>query len=297
LFNVALEKIVRDSGVETAGTVFRKSSQLLAYADDIDIMARTLSCMTDNFVKLEDAANSMGLKINASKTKYMMARKGPLSNVMGANAPIPVGAHQIETVDAFTYLGSLITADNNTSAEIKARLAAGNRCYYGLLRHLRSRLISRKTKVLIYKTLIRPVLTYASESWTLTKKDENTLLVFERKILRKIFGPTCDRGRWRIRYNHELQALYAEPNIVQFIKIQRLQWLGHVCRMEDNRVPKRVLNSSPEGRRSRGRPKLRWLDDVEGDMRAVNIVNWRSLTADRDGWRRCLEEARAHTGL
>ena len=63
-------------------------------------------------------------------------------------------------------------------------------------------------------TLIRPVLAYGSETWTLTKSDKDILGVFERKILRAIFGPTNDNGEWRIKYNSELYAMYKENNIV-----------------------------------------------------------------------------------
>jgi hypothetical protein len=88
----------------------------------------------------------------------------------------------------FKYLGSLVT-DKNISVEIKNSLGLGNKCYYGLRKHLGSRNISSERKCPIYKTLIKPVATYGAECWVLTKKDKLQLAVFERKVLRKIFGP------------------------------------------------------------------------------------------------------------
>ncbi len=105
---------------------------------------------------------------------------------------------------------------------------AASRCYYGLLKHLRSKLLSKKTKCQIYKTLIRPVLTYGCESWTLKKNDEQLLLIFERKVLRTIFGAVQEDEVWRRRYNFELQRDFGEPNIVAVVKVQRLRWAVHI---------------------------------------------------------------------
>jgi hypothetical protein len=81
-------------------------------------------------------------------------------------------------------------------------------------------------------------------------------------VLRKIYGPVYDNGIWRIRTNKELMALYQELDIVTEFKKVRFRWLGHVERMSENRVIKKLYMSKPKGRRSVGRPKMRWLDDV-----------------------------------
>jgi hypothetical protein len=73
--------------------------------------------------------------------------------------------------------------------EIAERIRKGNRAYYANAKLLKSELLKRSTKMRIYLTLRRPVVTYASETWTLTEKDEMRLRIFERQILRKIFGP------------------------------------------------------------------------------------------------------------
>ena len=91
------------------------------------------------------------------------------------------------------------------------------------------RALSRTTKVRLYKTLIIPVLLYGAEAWTLSSTDERALGVFERKVLRRIYGPICDTGVWRIRWNHELYELYGDIDIIRKVKIQRLRWLGHVA--------------------------------------------------------------------
>jgi hypothetical protein len=87
-------------------------------------------------------------------------------------------------------------------------------------------MISRRSKLQIYKTLITPVVTYGAETWTLTVTEEYALRRFERKVLRKIFGPVMDNGVWRIRYNSELHNFMGGEDIVRFVKAQRIQWLA-----------------------------------------------------------------------
>lgn len=89
-------------------------------------------------------------------------------------------------------------------------------------------------KCTIYKALIRQMVLYGCESWILKKADEEKLSISERKILKKIYGPTCINGVWRIKYDDDLYSLYKEPSIVKILKIPRLKWLGHIARMEDN---------------------------------------------------------------
>jgi hypothetical protein len=136
-----------------------------------------------------------------------------------------------ETVNSFVYLGTLITTDNNTSAEINNRIALANGCYFGLVNILKAKNISRKYKVIVYKTLIKPVLMYGADTWVLSKADELRLGVFERKILRRIYGPICEGAKWRSRYNEEFYHLCDETDLVTTVRITRLRWVGHECKI------------------------------------------------------------------
>jgi len=93
-----------------------------------------------------------------------------------------------EGVAEFIYLGTLISNDNSVEKETQRRILAGNRTYFASISLYRSRLLSRATKIILYKTLIRPVVSCGAEAWTLTKKQEQALLIFERKIFRRIYG-------------------------------------------------------------------------------------------------------------
>jgi len=111
--------------------------------------------------------------------------------------------------------------------------------------------------VIIYKTLIKPVLLYGAETWVLSKADELRLGAFERKILSRIYGPICGGAIRRSRYNEELYRLYDETDLVTAIKITRLRWAGHIVRKQDNLPCKKITLDKPEGRKRVGRPNLR----------------------------------------
>ena len=274
LFNITLEGIVRRSEIDTRGTIYHKSMQILAYADDVDIVGRNARCVKETYLALEKAANKIGLKVNEAKTKYMIAsKKSHTVPAVGQN--ILIGDKNFEVVDEFVYLGAMVRRDNDISLEIKRRIFAANRCLSGLWRHLKSKNISRKTKCSMYRTLIKPVLLYGSESWIVLEKDASLLRVFERKVLRTIFGPINENGVFRRRYNHELEAIYGKPDIISDIKRNRLRWLGHIVRMKEGRVTRSLfMKKPPFGTRSAGRQRLTWEESVKMDLNKLNVVNW-----------------------
>jgi hypothetical protein len=93
--------------------------------------------------------------------------------------------------------------------------------------------------------------------------------VFEKRVLRRIFGPKRDEvtGEWRKLHNEELNNLYSSPNIVLVIKSRRMRWVGHVAHMGEGGGVYRVLVEKPEGRRPLGRPRRRWVDNIRMDLR------------------------------
>jgi hypothetical protein len=131
---------------------------------------------------------------------------------------------------------------------------------------MKSRALNRSSKLKTYKSLVRPVVTYGCEAWTLTNRDEQCLRIFERRILRKIFGPVQNEdGSWRIIMNNELNELTENSDIVVFIKSRKIAWLGHVKRMDEKGTPKGVFEWEPIGRKSeedQGKDGLRTLKKI-----------------------------------
>jgi len=154
-----------------------------------------------------------------------------------------------EGVAEFIYLGTLISNDNSVQKEMQRRILAGNRTYFAAISLFRNRLLTRATKIRLYKTLIRPTVTYGAETWIMTKKEEQALLIFERKIFRRIYGPNYEDGEWKSRMDRKLEELSKGENIVKWIKEQRISWLGHLERMEEDRMPKKIFTQELEGTR------------------------------------------------
>ncbi|KAF0756767.1 Reverse transcriptase domain-containing protein [Aphis craccivora] len=130
---------------------------LLAYADDIVILGESRTEVTTSTLNLLKNSEKMGL--------------------------------QVSEIGDFKYLGVNINQRNDMQNEVKLRLASANRGYHTIRSMSSSRLLSRETKTKLYKTYLRPIAMYACETWSTTRGNEQKLLIFERKILRKIYGP------------------------------------------------------------------------------------------------------------
>jgi hypothetical protein len=109
---------------------------------------------------------------------------------------------------------------------------------------------------------------------------QNEIFIFsvlkqnERKIFRKIYGPKYEDGEWKSRTNPELELLNKGENIVKWIKGQRISLLGHLERMEEDRMPKKIFTQEMGGTRRRGRPRKGWREEVERDIQVLGVRRW-----------------------
>jgi hypothetical protein len=131
-----------------------------------------------------------------------------------------------------------------------------------------------KTKIKLNKTFVCPIITYDAETWTLERTDEHSLCVFEMKIIWRIYEPTCIEGNWKIRTNKEIDELIGHEDMVNFVKSLGTRWLGHVEIMNNNGMPKMILNIKIKGRKRRGCPRKHWLD-AECGIKSSELRNWR----------------------
>jgi len=103
--------------------------------------------------------------------------------------PIVDNKHN-DQVRSFSYLGTIVNGNNTVEDEIRERIAKGNKAFYANKTLFKSNLVSRKSKLKLYWSVIRPIVVYGCKTWVLEESIIQKLSVFERNILRKIFGPT-----------------------------------------------------------------------------------------------------------
>jgi hypothetical protein len=145
------------------------------------------------------ASKEIGLEVNAEKTKYIVMSRNVNA---GHNHNIKIDNEPFERVEEFKYLGATLTNRNSIHKEIKSRFKLGNACYHSVQNLLSSWLLSKNTKIRMHRTVVLPVVLYGCETWPLTLREEQRLRVFEKRVLRRIFGPKRDEatGWWRILF-------------------------------------------------------------------------------------------------
>jgi hypothetical protein len=261
LFSVVLNSVM--DNLEVRGNITTRLKQICAYVGDIVIIGRTKQSLIETFCKLKNEAQKVGLIVNNNKTKYLHDTREIIQPTC-----IDTGGGQFEKVNSFKYLGAMVNTDNAIEEEIKERIVAGNRAFCVHKKLFTSKLISRNIKLQLYNMLIRQTVTYAWETWVFKENLINKLMIFERKIMRKIFGPIrSDDGNCRIKTNQEINDIIKGQNIFGFIKMQRLSWLGYVERMADGNNVIKIRRWKPMSKRRVGRPKTCWEDDVLGDIK------------------------------
>uniref|UniRef100_H3AY06 Reverse transcriptase domain-containing protein n=1 Tax=Latimeria chalumnae TaxID=7897 RepID=H3AY06_LATCH len=234
-------------GVSLCGKILNN----LRFADDIDLVATSktdLQRLTDK-VYLE--SRKFGLQINTKTTK-----------VMSFDVHITVGGDAVEQVEKFVYLGGLVSENGSCEEDIK-RIGLASAAFGRLSRIWMAKDILVKTKVRVYEVMVIPILLYGSECWSMRKVDEQKILTAEMSWLRGILGVSRIQ---RIKNNIIRTLLGQETTLIQKIQERRLQWFGHVSRMETARIPFMALHTEVHGTRSQGRPRKHWIDNVKSDL-------------------------------
>uniref|UniRef100_A0A0E4G9R4 Reverse transcriptase domain-containing protein n=1 Tax=Anopheles gambiae TaxID=7165 RepID=A0A0E4G9R4_ANOGA len=126
LFNIALEGVMRSAGFDIRGTICTRSLQFLGFADDIDIIGRTTEAVCEAYTRLKREAERIGLRINATKTEYLLAGSSVRDRAR-LGSRVSDDGDDLEVVEEFCYLGTIVTSDNKVSSEIRRRIVQGSR--------------------------------------------------------------------------------------------------------------------------------------------------------------------------
>jgi len=110
-----------------------------------------------------------------------------------------------------------------------------------------------------------------------------------------MYGPKYENGECKSRTNRELEEMN-KGDVVKWTKRQMISWLGHLERMEEDRMPKKIFTQELERTRRRGRPRKRWKEEVEREFQVLGVRRWRELVADRKKWKDIVQQAQAPVG-
>jgi hypothetical protein len=230
--------------------------QLLAYADDVNIVGENVGAAQKDTKALLGAIKQVGLEVKPEKSKCMLMLH---CQKAGQSQSIKIANRSVEDVEKFRCLGTTLTDQNCIHEDIKSRLNSGNACYHSVQSLLSFLLLSRNVKVKIYKTIFLPAVLYGCETWFITLREDRRLKVYENMVLRKIYGPKRDEvtENWRKLHNEELHNMYSSPDIIRQMKSRRMKWAGHVARMVEKRKLYKLLVGKSERKRPLERPRCR----------------------------------------
>ena len=253
------------------------------FADDAALAAHNEANLQSMMDKLSNACKVFSLVISVKKTVILSLDGTTPAMINLDNKPL-------EQVKKFCYLGSNMTASLSLDDEISARIGKAATTFGKLnKRAWNNKMLTINMKIKIYEACVLSTLLYGAETWTIYAHQEKRLEVFHFRCLRKILGIT-----WEDKItNTEVLSRASIPSMAATLCKRRLRWLGHVKRMDDTRIPKQLLYGElAHGKRSRGRPKLRFKDTCKYSLVKCHIDHetWEKAADNRLQWKAIVKE-------
>ena len=256
------------------------------FANDSSLFATSRAGAEIALDLFNSTASEFGLTVSATKTKFLVAGAGVTA---ADQAPIQLAGVDIECVPEFKYLGCIIHCGGRSSQDISARVASASWACGALQQSVcRNKNLDLQIKRCVFNAYLLSLLLYGSECWTPLKQNLRRMSVFHMRYVRSILGITRHRC-WddHISNNQLLEWWGDSETIVTKVQHRRLEWLGHVARMNDVQLSKQLLfGTLPSCRLAHG-PRRRWKDCAVKDHRSRDLeADWYRVACDsRADWR------------
>ena len=253
LFNIIMDEIIGNVRLLKGYSMGDQEITILCYADDAVLVAENENDLQRLLHRFNCTAKSLNMIISTQKTKCMTTSKVPL------RCKLEVEGNVIQQEMKFKYLGIEISGYGDVEAEVRERTTKATRIA-GCLNDTiwRNKNIEVETKARIYKATVRPIMTYTAETRPDTAKTKQLLETTEMRVLRRIAGKTLlDRER-----NESIRRACKVENVNEWVLSRKEEWNEHISRMDNRRIVRVARDKSPLGRRSLGRPRKRWSDNL-----------------------------------
>ena len=252
------------------------------FADDCALNSVSEADMQNNVDKFAKACSNFGLTISIKKTEVLHQ---PAPGKPYAEPNITINGQTLKAVDKFTYLGSTLSRNVTIDDEIDARLAKASAAFGRLQKNVWGRKgITLQTKIKVYRAIVLPTLLYGCESWTVYQRHARKLQHFHTSRLRKLQGI-----KWQDKIpDTEVLKRAKLPSIQTTLMHAQLRWAGHVVRMADHRLPKKLFfGALRNGKRSVGGQRKRYKDTLKTSLKSFKIDtdSWQEKAQNRGLWR------------
>ena len=274
LFTAAIEDIFRKAELTDGIDMDGETLTDLRFADDVALLTKTPQQIESQMNTLNNISKTVGLKMHKGKTKFMVNYPNQDS--------LCIENEEIEKVEHYKYLGQTTYLKETTKEEIKCRIRTGWGCFGRNREVFLDEKLPMSLRRQVFDQCVLPSMTYGCQTWSLSKGMGQKLRTAQRAMERKMLNLKI---KDKVPYT-EIRKRTRVQDIVQFVLKQKWKWAGHVARLDDNRWTQRVTEWQPrEGRRSRGRQRKRWRDDLV----QLKGVTWRHDAQHRQRWRSDVE--------
>lgn len=291
LFSLYSQKVMDEmqdlEGVRVGG----RNINNIRYADDTVLIADSEEKLQRLIDELQRACRDRGLTINLGPGKTEVMGLTKRNEDMPIN--ITLEGTQITQVNRYIYLGTAITTDGRSGDEIVRRIGITKTTFNKMKKLLTNMSISMQTRLRLLKCFVWSVLLYGCEGWTLTERLKRRIEAMEMWCLRKMM-----RIPWTARMTNGrvMEVAGVKRELLGSIRARQLEFLGHLLRHDG--LEKHVLLGKIDGRRARGRQRIKYVDslleDIPDNLRIGGLLQ---LAQDRERWRSMVAHVRKDMAL